>query len=444
MMNKTGSKRCIAAQHRNCGLPLTLMTRRRAFKASMGTAIGALLGPTLPSVFGGAGQAEFGRTGRKSVILLWLEGGPCQQDSFDPKTSTDDKLGYIFRPRRTTAPDVQVSTCLPRLARHGNDLCIVRSMISPEFEHSQAQYYFHTGWRITGTLKAPAIGSIAARELGAEHDAGLPPFVSIGTPGFPSGYFGPAYRPTIVWDPNQPPENLGLPHDVSPEAFTRRLRLLQSVEAGRPLGDLGRRFHSGRDAAVRFMRSKDLAAFDLSRESVATRDAYGSRRFERGCLLARRLVESGVRFVQVRHGEHGGYDTHEKHYPAHEHLLREFDGAMAQLISDLKARGLFESTVVIATGEFGRTPKINGTRGRDHWLRGWSLAVAGGGFRGGYVHGKTTPSGDDVAEDPVSVPDFLATLFHAIGINAEKEYQDDLGRPIKLVDDGNVVQDLLL
>jgi uncharacterized protein (DUF1501 family) len=436
-------KPCTPAFHSAHGTPLTLTTRRGALKASMGTALGALLGPTLSSVFGGTGQTEVGRTGRKSVILLWLEGGPCQQDSFDPKTSIDPKYGYIFRPIRTTSPEVQLASCLPRLARHGDDLCVVRSMISPEFEHSQAQYFMQTGWRITGTLKAPAIGSIVARELGTETEIGLPPFVSIGTAGFSAGYFGPAYRPTIVWDPNAPPENLGLPQDVSLDSFQRRLRLLQSVEEGRPQGSLGRRFQGGRDAALRFMRSEHLAAFDLSREPQAVREAYGETRFERGCLLARRLVESGVRFVQVRHGEHAGYDTHAKHYPAHEHLLREFDGGMAQLLSDLKARGLLESTVVIATGEFGRTPKINANQGRDHWLRGWSLAVAGGGFRGGFVYGKTTKSGGDVAQDPVSVPDFMATLLHTIGVQPEKEYYDDLGRPNKLVDDGNVVHDLL-
>ncbi len=437
------TKDCIPDPHALHRSPLTLVTRRGAIKASMGTALGALLGPTLPSAFAGTDRSEVGRAGRKSVILLWLEGGPCQQDSFDPKTSTDDRFGYIFRPMPTTSPEVQLSSCLPRLARQGHELCIVRSMISPENEHSQAQYFMQTGWRITGTLKAPAIGSIVARELGTESEIGLPAFVSIGTPGFPAGYFGPAYRPTVVWDPNAPPENLGLPQGVSPETFGRRLQLLQSVEEGRPPSTLGGRFHSGRDAALRLMRSEHLSAFDLSREPQNVLDAYGKSKFERGCLLARRLVESGVRFVQVRHGEHGGYDTHVKHYPAHEHLLREFDGAMAQLLDDLKVRGLLDSTVVIAAGEFGRTPTVNGQKGRDHWLKGWSLAVAGGGFRGGFVYGKTEESGMDVAMDPVTVPDFMATLCHAIGIDPEKEYHDDLGRPNKLVDDGNVIRELL-
>ena len=431
------------ARHANHCAPLSLLTRRGVLKASMATTLGSLLGPTLPSAFAGTSQSDVGRPKRKAVILLWLEGGPCQQDSFDPKTATEDEYGYIFGPISTTSPQVQLSSCLPELARHGHDLCVVRSMISPEFEHSQAQYFFQTGWRITGTLQAPALGSIVAHELGTEVDFGLPPFVSIGTPGFPSGYFGPAYRPTVVWDPNEPPENLGLPREVSSETFNRRLRLLQNVEEGRRVGELGQRFHSGRDAALKFMRSEHLSAFDLSREPEAVRTSYGSTKFERGCLLARRLVESGVRFVQVRHGEHGGYDTHEKHYPAHENLLREFDGAAAQLIADLKVRGLLESTVVIAAGEFGRTPKVNKNKGRDHWLKGWSLAFAGGGFRGGYVYGKTTDNGDDVAHDPLTVPDLMATICHTIGIDPETEYHDELDRPIKLVDDGNIIHDLL-
>ncbi|MCH2210596.1 MAG: DUF1501 domain-containing protein [Fuerstiella sp.] len=420
-----------------------MRTRRGMLNVSLSTAVGTIIGPTLSRAF--AGDTIGGHDSGKSVILLWLEGGPFQTDTFDPKKSSDQKLGYRYRPISTSSPDLEIAGSLPLLASQGAELTVIRSMVSLEFDHSPAQYYMQTGWRGTGAIQAPSIGSIVSHELGAQPGADLPAFVSIGTGGFPAGYFGPTYQPTVVWDPEQPPENLGLPSGVTPETFSRRLRYLKALENGDASRTFSDRFRIGREEAVRFMRSRHRSAFDLTREPPGIRDGYGRTTFGNGCLLARRLVEAGVRFVQVRQtgDDPIGYDTHENHYKIHDPLIRVLDRGMSSLIRDLKLRGMLDSTVVIAAGEFGRTPTINSNQGRDHWTKGFSIAVAGGGFRGGCSWGSMNDTGQELDSDPVSVPDFLATLCHAIGIDHTKEYVDDFKRPIRLVDEGHVIHDIL-
>lgn len=434
---------CHPTLHNHHRTPLTISTRRGLLKTSLSAALGGVLGPTVAGAF--AGETGQQHHSDKSVILLWLEGGPFQTDTFDPKHSSDEKLGYRYRPMSTSSIDLEIASSMPLLAAEGRELAVIRSMVSREFDHSPAQYYMHTGWRGTGALQAPSIGSIVSHELGPQAGAGLPAFVSIGTAGYPAGYFGSAHQPTVVWDPEQPPENLGLPAGVSTEAFDRRLSYLKQLEAGDSTRSFANRFRLGREEAVRFMRSKHRSAFDLSLESESSRDGYGRTKFGDGCLLARRLVESGVRFVQVR--QTGpvptGYDTHSDHYKVHDPMVRDLDRGMSRLITDLKLRGMLESTVVIAAGEFGRTPTINGNQGRDHWTKGFSIAIAGGGFRGGCSYGSMNATGREIDEHPVSVPDFLATICHAIGIDHHKEYVDDFNRPIKLVDEGEVITGIL-
>lgn len=435
--------KCEPVHHSQHRTPLTVSTRRGTLKASLSTALGLTLAPTVASAF--SGDSEQRNHSDKSVILLWLEGGPFQTDTFDPKSSSDDKLAYKYRPMSTSSLDLEIASSMPLLAACGDELAVIRSMVSLEFDHSPAQYYMHTGWRGTGALQAPAIGSVVSHELGAQAGAGLPAFVSIGTAGYPAGYFGSAHQPTIVWDPGQPPENLGLPKGVSQQTLDRRLNYLKALESGQSAQKLASRFRLGRQEAVRFMRSTHRGAFDLALESEKSRDGYGRTKFGDGCLLARRLVESGVRFVQVR--QTGivptGYDTHSDHYRVHDLLVQDLDRSMSALIEDLRLRGMLDSTVVIAAGEFGRTPTINSNLGRDHWTKGFSVAIAGGGFRGGCTYGSMTANGREIDENPVSVPDFLATICHAIGIDHHKEYVDDFDRPIKLVDEGQVITDIL-
>lgn len=423
--------------------PLSLLTRRGALNVSVGTALGALLDPITARALSGKDAAAT-PSNDKSVILLWLNGGPHQNDSFDPK-QPGSKLATKFKPASTAVPGMMFAECLPQLAKQAKHLAVIRSMVGEEIEHNLAQYHVQTGWRNTGPIQAPAMGSIVAHELGplamqrASAD-GIPSFVSIAHTGYHAGYLGPAFQPVYVADPNRRPENLDLPQGISGDVFRKRLQLLKSMEQTNHTR-FASQFRDGRQSAVAFMNSRNRGAFDLNQEDNAVRDAYGRTTMGQGCLLARRLVEVGVRFVQINQG---GYDTHSNHYPNQENLLRDLDKAMSKLIVDLEQRGLLKHTVVIAAGEFGRTPKMNPNKGTDHWFNGYSLAVAGGGFQGGAIYGSTPPDGNGVSDNPVTIPDFMATLMQAIGVNPEKEYHDNFDRPIKLVDDGRIIQELLI
>ena len=427
--------------HNGAEAPLSVMTRRGVLNMSVGATISALFGPKLSNAFCADSAAQ---NNEMSMILLWLQGGPFQQETFDPKDCSDDKLALKFKPIRTTSPDIQLASCMPNMAQLGHHLTIFRSLLGFEMEHTLAEYHMQTGYRNTGPIQAPALGSIVAHELGdlamqRVNSDGLPPYISICRSGYSPGHFGSAYKPTIVWDPNQPPENLGLPSGVSMDDFNRRLNLVRSLELGgeRPLTQ---RFSTARESAVRFMQSSQRGAFDLAKESASKREAYGPSDFGQGCLLARRLVESGVRFVQVTSEN---WDQHADHYPKQERLIRELDQGMASLITDLDERDLLQHTVVVAMGEFGRTAVMNAAKGRDHWVKGYSICTAGGGFAPGRVYGATRPKGDDVDADPVSIPDFMATLLTSVGIDPEAEYYDKFERPIKLVDEGRVIREVL-
>lgn len=440
---------CNTRQHVSSAEPLGVLTRRGVIQLSLGAALSTVLGPTLPRVFG----AETSKlligpppANDKSVILLWLQGGPFQQDSFDPKPLGDDKMGLKFGPLATSADGMQLASCMPMLAKQAHHLTLIRSMKGVEMEHTLASYFMQTGYRATGPIQSPSIGSIVSHELGpapmrrTEPD-GIPPFISIGSAGFSAGHFGPAHRPYLIWDPTRGAENLGLPAGLSVADHARRLQWLKSLEEGRATSKVSREIDSGRAAALSFMGSKQRAAFDLSEESEELRERYGKDdKFGQGCLLARRLVNAGARFVQV---ELGNFDQHERHYPTHEKLMNRLDRSMAALVDDLHERGLLESTIVMAVGEFGRTPRLSGKAGRDHFINGFSVALAGGGFKRGYVHGATTADGQEIKENPVTVPDLLATLCHDLGIDPEKEFTDQFDRPIKLVDHGKVVRQVL-
>ena len=236
-------------------------------------------------------------------------------------------------------------------------------------------------------------------------------------------------------------DNLGLPDGVSPAAYARRLSWLKAIDQGAPPSEAARSIAAGRRTALSFMRSKQRTAFDLGHEPEKLRAEYGrDDQFGQGCLLARRLVESDARFVQV---ELQSFDQHENHYPTHEKLMRRLDQGMGALVRDLADRGLLMNTVVMAVGEFGRTPRINKTLGRDHFIHGFSVGLAGGGFKPGFAYGATSDDGMEIRDNPVTVPDLLATLCHSIGIDPEKEFTDQFGRPIRLVDHGRIVHKLL-
>lgn len=372
----------------------------------------------------------------KACILLWMEGGPSQKDTFDMKPGT--KNAGEFKPIATSVPGIQISEHFPKFARQMHHAAILRSMSTPEGGHARAKYYMHTGYREgIGGLTYPSLGAIASAEIGAP-DFPLPNFVSVGNNAYGAGFLGVRHQPLIVADPNRGVANLAPFDDM--RQFGKRIGLLEDLDAGFARAKHATIVNDHRSTyhrAVTLMRSREAKAFDLSRELAATRAAYGGSRFGDGCLLARRLVEAGIPFVEVFQG---GWDTHDNNFPRVKELSREVDPAMSVLIHDLKERGLLDSTLVIWMGEFGRHPAItskNGkSPGRQHYPRAWTTVLVGGGIRGGQVIGKTDKEGVDIVERPISGPDFLASICKVLGIDYAKQNQTPIGRPIRIVEKG--------
>lgn len=382
-----------------------------------------------------ASRAAETRARTKSCILLWMDGGPSHKDTFDLRPGTAQ--GGPFKAIDTSVPGIQISEHFPRLARLMNHGAIIRSMSTGEGAHGRARYYLHTGYKEgVGGLSYPSIGSIVAKEIG-NPESPMPNFVSIGNRGYGSGFLGTRHQPLIVNDPARGVENLR-PAGTSSQ-FDGRVSLLDELEAGfnRTHGaGLGTAHQTTYQRAVTLMRDRGARAFDISNEPQASRAGYGTSKFGEGCLLARRLVETGVSFVEVTLG---GWDTHQNNFQRVSQLSGQVDPAMSQLITDLRERGLLDSTLVIWMGEFGRTPRINqrgAQPGRDHYPRAWSSVFMGGGIRGGQVIGRTDAEAATVVERPVTTLDFMATVCRILGIDHNKQNQTPIGRPIRIVDRG--------
>jgi uncharacterized protein (DUF1501 family) len=427
------------------------LSRRDWLRLSAAGALGASLSGWLPVL--AAGAAKNPRR-KRSCILLWMNGGPSQMDTFDLKPGHVN--GGEFKETATNVPGIRISEHLPKIAKHADRMAIVRSMSTKEGDHIQAAKLLHTGYLPTGPVQYPTLGSLVAKEL-ADDESALPSFVSIDSfPGFSmagSGFLGPKYAPLVLASTNFQTTDadyavaLRVP-DLAPAAnVTRkqvdaRIALLRQTqqEFGARHGGAGAA-HSratAYDRAVRLMQTSAAKAFALDQEKAELRDRYGRNLFGQGCLLARRLVEQGVPFVEVAlsraDGVAIGWDTHGQNFDAVKRLSGILDPAWATLMDDLKERGLLDSTLIVWMGEFGRTPFINGTAGRDHYPNAWSTVLAGGGIKGGQVVGKTSRDGTTVEERPVAVPDFLATVCLALGIDPEKQNQSNVGRPIRIVD----------
>jgi hypothetical protein len=371
----------------------------------------------------------------KSCILLWMDGGPSHKDTFDMRPGTAQ--GGPFKAIQTSVPGVQISEHFPRLSRLMNHGAVVRSMSTGEGAHGRAKYYLHTGYKEgVGGLVYPSLGAIVAKEIGRP-DSPLPNFVSIGNRSYGSGFLGARHQPLIVADPARGVENLR--SQLATERFNNRVNLLDQLEAGfhRTHGDeLSVAHRTTYQRAVELMRDKGTRAFDISSEPAAGRAGYGTSKFGEGCLLARRLVETGISFVEVTLG---GWDTHQNNFDRVTQLSKTVDGPMSQLITDLRERGMLDSTLVLWMGEFGRTPRINqrGPQpGRDHYPRAWSLAMFGGGIRGGQVIGRTDSEAATVVDRPVSTVDFMATVCRILGIDYNKQNSTQIGRPVRIVDRG--------
>lgn len=373
----------------------------------------------------------------KAVIVLWMQGGPTQFETFDPKPGVSD--GCMTGVIDTAVPGIQIADFWPEVAKQMKHIALVRSMTSKEGNHIRATYQFHTGYVPSGTLKHPSFGSLVTKELG-DPDSDLPGFVSISGPSAGSGFLPVAYGPFRVLDPSELPSHSIVP--VPTDRFDRRLELMGRLESHFAGSGARRRVEDHRGVyhqAARLAKSPKLSAFDISKEKPETREKYGDDAFGQGCLLARRLVEAGVTYIEV---SLGNWDTHQDNHDRVQSLAERCDKGYAALLADLAARGLLDRTLVVWMGEFGRTPRINPNGGRDHFPRAFNVALSGCGVRGGQAVGKTSSNGSEVAERPVGVADLFCTMAKTLGIDPAKENQSPVGRPLKIVDGGAVIEEL--
>jgi hypothetical protein len=382
-----------------------------------------------------------GRPGKaQSCILLWLEGGPSQVDTWDPKPSS------AFKPISTNVPGIQISELLPKVAKRMDKISIVRSMHTMGSDHPQGTHYAITGHEVNPAMHFPSLGSMIAKETGQRN--GLPAHVLVPQweksrqyeEYFRSGFLGPDVDPMAVPDPSAAGfrvADLSLPKSVSPAAVEGRQAFLQAVDSHYRKAYEGVE-HASMDgftaqAWKMLLNPAVRNAFDLSKETDKLKDQYGRDAFGQSVLLARRLVESGTRFVTAAGFHSNSWDTHAKNDEGHrDRLCPVLDRTLAALLDDLDQRGLLETTVVLAMGEFGRTPFVNPDLGRDHWPTCWSLALGGGGIKGGCVVGSSDQTGAQITNRPTSMGDIFATIYKAFGIDWTKEYDTPIGRPIKI------------
>ncbi len=375
----------------------------------------------------------------KHCIVLFMSGGASQLDTFDPKPGTQN--GGPFAAIPTSAKGIQVSEHLPNVAEQAHHLSVIRSMVSREGNHERARYLLHTGYAPGGAVKHPTLGSITSYYLEDEL-LDLPSCVNVNSPTYSGGFLGATHDPFVVKNPMEPVEDISYPAQMDTHRFRERLKMLRTIEKDFIAKRTGRSTEAHEaiyKKADELINSPKIDAFRLDEEPLAVQEAYGMNRFGQGCLMARRLVEAGVKFVEV---SLDGWDTHQNNFDRTKELLDMVDPAYAMLLKDLSERDLLDETIVLWLGEFGRTPKINENDGRDHHTNGWSAVVAGGGVRGGQTVGSTNEDGSEVVSGAVGVPDLFASLCFALGIDKDEENYSRSGRPIRVVNDGSVVEEL--
>jgi uncharacterized protein (DUF1501 family) len=417
-------------------------SRRQFLKSGVAGTLAWALAPGVQSLLAADAPAKKA----KACILLYMNGGPSHIDTWDPKPG--QPTGGPFQPIQTAVAGIQLNQFFPELAKLTKDLAIIRSMTSKEDDHDRARYYMHTGNNLVETPNFPDLGALAVKEWpAAKHD--LPTFVSVSGIHTGPGFFGLECAPYVVSDAGAPITNIAPPASVPADRQANRLRALEGLDR-----DFAQRSQSDRAAdharltqrALKLMTSKAVKAFEFIDEKPDTLKAYGvteqnpNNYFAKGCLLARRLVENGVRFVEVMLD---GWDTHADNFNQVTALNGILDTAMSRLLVELKERKLLEQTLVVWMGEFGRTPVINGGQGRDHWPNVYSAVLAGGGVKGGQVVGASDDTGSEPKNRPVPVPDLFATLMRLFGVDPGKVYTSHEGRPLKLAAKGKVVTEVL-
>jgi hypothetical protein len=418
-------------------------TRRDLLRIGASSAALAAFLPAIPRLWAddAAPAASIPGYGKaKQVVFLYMIGGPSHFETFDPKPGTT--TGGPTRTVSTAIPGVVFADSLPGLAQRMGRICLVRGMTSKEGNHDRARYLVHTGYAPQPTVVHPSLGAMLSKEKGREN-AELPEYVSIGGPGVGAGYLGVHHAPFVVLDPRQPIANLGSPGNVDDRRLDERLGMLAKLN-DRFARERGAELPEAQDAmfdkARRLMDSSKAVAFEIAKEPAQAAQPYGTSRFGQSCLMARRLLDAGVTCVEVMMN---GWDTHDDNFGRTKALNADLDKGASALLDDLAASGRLDQTLVVWAGDFGRGPEITGSEGRGHHPQCWSAWFAGGGVQGGRVLGATDPAGRAVAERPVSIPDFFASLLHATG-TPNNTYHSN-GRPITLVDKvGKVVPELFV
>ncbi len=375
----------------------------------------------------------------KAAIMLWMGGGPSSMDIWDLKPGAP--TGGPFKQISTSADGVAICEHMPLMAKQMHHMAIVRSMSTREADHMRGRYYMHTGYVPNPNVEHPSYGAVISHELADQvPNLEIPPFVSVGGGSVGPGFLGMTWSPFVV-DSNGNVRNLEM--GVDPARLAQRMEMLATIEK-RFIGE--RRGASADDHAkvldktVKLMTSPQMDAFKVMKEPKDIQEKYGASGFGRGCLMARRLVEAGVPFVEV---DLGGWDNHANIFPTlQDQKLPMLDQAMSALVADLADRGMLDDTVVMWMGEFSRTPNINGGGGRDHWARSWSVVVGGGGFKRGVVVGETSSDGKEVVSEAYSSQDLMASVLKSLGVSLETTFTAKNGRPMKIANSGKVIKEL--
>lgn len=385
-------------------------------------------------------SAEDLRSRGMACILLWMQGGPSQFETFSPKPSSTN--GGETKAISTSVAGIQIAEHLPKCAEVMDELAIIRSMTSKEGNHQRASYLLHHGYLPMGGVKFPTLGSNVAHQIGDAANQ-LPSYVRIGgrlPNGGNGGFLGVEYDPLVLNSAERMPQNTKPRTNMG--RYHRRLGLLDSIQSSFAASggeEVVADHRKLTQRAAEMILSPSMKAFDIQQEPKQLREAYGTGNFASGCQMARRLIEHGVTFVEV---VSNGWDTHQDVFSRTAELTAQVDQPMATLITDLKQRGMLDRTLVVWMGEFGRTPRINPRAGRDHYPKAFNAVLAGGGVQGGQVIGATNPAGTEVADRPVTVDDLFRTIYHTLDIDADYENVSKIGRPIKLVDGGEVIDEL--
>ncbi|MEQ8788563.1 MAG: DUF1501 domain-containing protein [Pirellulaceae bacterium] len=413
---------------------------------------------------------ELSRGGEpRYCILLWMTGGASQIDTFDMKPGHEN--GGEFKEIETASPGLRFSEHLPKLAKMSDRLAVIRSLSTKEGDHGRGTYLMRTGHPPMGAIRYPTIGSSLSKSLGTD-EAPLPNYVAISPyrvfnqQAFGPGFLGPRHAALTVGAAdvfqqaaaNQNDDGYAeltvddLQHGAGLKQLEDRLELWRSLQDGflaRHAGGAALAHDTVYRGAVRMMNSSAARAFDLTEETDKVRDAYGRGRFGQGCLMARRLIEEGVPFVEVSLGRFGGgalgWDTHQNNFPTVKSLSEQLDAGWGSLMAELDERGLLERTTILWMGEFGRTPQLRPNRqngGRDHYPNAWSCVLAGGGIAGGQAYGKTSEDGVTVEENQVAVGDVLATFCRAAGVDPAAQNMSEVGRPIRIAE-GTAIEAVL-